>query len=93
MAVAELPPRVLTNVQDVCPDYELKGDSSRSLLEQFGAVIRQWQDRPSMHVSPAEELETVSHVPFPKAGTMKVRFRISGPMAPRIVDIDEATEE
>ncbi len=93
MAVAELPPRAFRTFQDVCPDYELKGDSSRSLLEEFGAAIRQWQDRPSIHVNPSEEPESISHVPFSKAGTMKVRFKMAGPMTPRLVNNDEATEE
>ena len=93
MAVADLPPRTSSTFQDVCPYYEFEGDSSRSLLEEFGAVIRHWEDRPGVHVSSIDESESISHLPFPKAGTMKVRFTMAGAMMPRVIEIDEADEE
>lgn len=93
MAVADLPPRTFATFQDVCPYYELEGDSSRSLLEEFGAAIRQWQNRPSVVVNPLEDTESILHLQFPKAGTMKVRFKMAGAMTPRVIDIDEAVEE
>lgn len=93
MAVADLPPRTSSTFQDVCPYYEFEGDSSRSLLEEFGAAMRQWQNRPSVIMNSIEDAESISHLPFPKAGTMKVRFKMAGAMMPRVIDIDEADEE
>ena len=93
MAVADLPPRTSSTFQDVCPYYEFEGDSSRSLLEEFGAAIRQWQNRPSVLVNAIEDTESTSHLPFAKAGTMKVRFKFAGTMMPRVIDMEEAIEE
>lgn len=93
MAVADLPPRTSAAFQDVCAYYELEGDSSRSLLEEFGAAILQWENRPSVVVNPVEDTESILHLQFPKAGTMKVRFKMAGAMNPRVIDIDEAVEE
>ena len=62
MAVADLPPRTSSTFQDVCPYYEFEGDSSRILLEQFGAAIRQWQNRPSVVVNSIEDTESILHV-------------------------------
>ncbi len=93
MAVADLPPRTSSTVQDVCPYYEFEGDSSRSLLEEFGAAIRQWQNRPSVLVNSIEDTESTSHLPFAKAGTMKLRFKFAGTMMPRVIDMEEAIEE
>jgi|GEM_PF-6853814 len=93
MAVADLPPRTSATIQDVCPYYEFEGDSSRILLEQFGAAIRQWQNRPSVLVNSIEDTESTSHLSFAKAGTMKVRFKMAGAMTPRVIDMEEAVEE
>ena len=93
MAVAELPPRSSATFQDVCPYYELEGESSRSLREEFGAAIRQWQNRPSVLVNSIEDTESTSHLSFAKAGTMKVRFKMVGAMSPRVIDMEEAVEE
>lgn len=93
MAVADLPPRTFATFQEVCPYYELEGDSSRSLLEEFGAAIRQWQNRPSVVVDSIGDNESISHLPFPQAGTMKLRFKMAGAMTPRVIDINEAAEE
>ena len=93
MAVADLPPRTSSTFQDVCPYYEFEGDRSRILLEQFGAAIRQWQNRPSVVVNSIEDTESILHLPFAKAGTMKVRFKMTGAMTPRVIDMEEAVEE
>ena len=59
----------------------------------FGAVLRHWENRPSVLVGSLNESESISHLPFPEAGTMKVRFKMAGAMMPRVIDIDEADEE
>jgi hypothetical protein len=92
MAVADLPPRTLATIQEVCPYYELEGDSSRSLLEEFGSVIRQWQNRPGVVVDSMGDTESISHLPFRKAGTMRVRFKMAGAMTPRVIETEEAVE-
>lgn len=93
MAVADLPPRSPLTFQDVCPFYELEGESSRSLLTEFGHVMRQWQDRPSVVLQSDDLTENPGHISFPKAGTMRVRFRMAGAMKPRMIDMDEASDE
>ncbi len=93
MAVADLPPQGASTFQDVCPFYELEGDSGRELIDRFGIAILQWQNRPSILVNSIEDTESTSHLPFAKAGTMKVRFKFAGSMKPRMIDIDEAADE
>ena len=93
MAVADLPLQVSATFQEVCTFYELEGESSRSLLTEFGLVMRQWQDRPSVDLQNDDQTESVGHISFPTAGTMRVRFRMAGAMKPRAIDIDEAADE
>ena len=93
MAVADLSRRSSNIIQDVCQFYELESDTSRSLMVQFGKVMLQWQDRPSVPVESSEETELISHLRFRKAGTMRVRFKTAGAMTPRVIDEYEVVEE
>ncbi len=93
MAVAELPPKCVSTFQDVCPFYELEGDSGRELIDRFGIAILQWQNRPSILIDSIAETESDSHLQFRKAGTMRVRFKMAGAMQPRVIEIAEAVEE
>ena len=89
MAVASLPHHVATPVQEVQSCYELEGDTSRDLIEQFGSVFAQWQNRPSFSIDLIDDSDAINHVPFRKVGTIKVRFRKALPMKPRVIDIEE----
>jgi hypothetical protein len=93
MAVADLPPRTFAAFQDVCAYYELEGDSSRGLLDEFAAALLQWEDRPSVSIDSISDNESISHLSFRNAGTMKVRFKLAGAMTPRVIDVAEALEE
>ena len=87
MAVADLPPRFLPTCQDIRPYYALEGDSSRRLVDQFGVKMFQWQNRPSVVAETGRDEETLEHLLFHKAGTIRVRFRMAGPMQPRVIDV------
>lgn len=89
MAIADLPRRSSNIIQDICAFYELEGDTSRSLILQFRTAMLQWQDCPSVLMELIEETELISHLPFPKAGTMRVRFKMAGAMTPRVIDVEE----
>ena len=89
MAIAVLPRRSSNIIQDICPFYELEGDTSRSLIVQFRTAMLQWQARPSVLVEYIDETESISHLRFHKAGTMKVRFKTAGAMTPRVIDVEE----
>jgi len=93
MAVACLPPHVATPFQEVQSCYELEGDGSRDLVEQYGLAYAQWRNRPSLSVEPEYALDAINHVPFKKVGTIKVRFKKSHPMKPRVIDIEEFDPE
>lgn len=93
MAVADLPPRVSFTFQDVCPFYELEGDSSRRLLVQFGTAILQWQDRPGVLIEANDDTESITHLPFEKAGKIRVRFKMAEIMLPRVIDAAGTGEE
>lgn len=93
MAVADLPPQGASTFHDVCPYYELEGDSGRELIDRFGMAIQQWRNRPSVLVNSIEDTESTSHLPFAKAGTMKVRFKFAGPMTLRVIDMEDVIEE
>jgi len=89
MAVAHLPPHFESSIQEVRPCYELEGNGSRDLVEQFDSAYTQWRNRPSFSLEPADESEAITHVPFKKVGTIKVRFKKSYPMKPRVIDVEE----
>jgi len=89
MAIVDMPRRTSNMIQDVCPFYELEGDTSRSLVLQFRTALLQWQACPSVLVESTEETESISHLPFRKAGMMKVRFKTAGAMTPRAIDVEE----
>jgi len=89
MAVACLPPHVATPFQEVQSCYEFEGDSSRDLVKQFALAYTQWRNRPSLSVELEYDSDAINHVPFKKMGTIKVRFKKSHPMKPRVIDIEE----
>ena len=89
MAIADLPRRSSNIIQDVCPFYELEGDTSRSLIVQFRTAMLQWLDRSGVLAESIAETESISHLRFPKAGTMRVRFKTAGAMTPRVIDVEE----
>lgn len=94
MVVAELPPQhIISPIQEVRSYYELEGVDSLNFLKQFEGVVTQWQDRPSFSVEVEDDLDTFNHVPFKKAGTIKVRFKKAQPMKPRVIDIEEFMTE
>jgi len=93
MAVACLPPHVENSFQAVQSCYELEGDSSRDLVKQFSLAYTQWRNRPSLSVELEYASDAINHVPFKKAGTIKVRFKKSHPMKPRVIDIEEFEPE
>lgn len=88
MAIADLPRRSSNIIQDICAFYELEGDTSRSLILQFRTAMLQWQDCPSVLMELIEETELISHLPFRKAGTMKVHFKTAGALTPRVIDVE-----
>ena len=50
-------------------------------------------DRQSVLVESIEETESISHLRFRKAGTMRVRFKMAGAMTPRVIDVHAVVEE
>jgi len=93
MAVANLPPYFESPIQEVRYCYGLEGNSSRDLVEQFDIANAQWRNRPSLQEEPKDASDAINHVPFKKVGTIKVRFKKSHPMKPRVIDIEEFEPE
>ena len=93
MAVADLPPRIESPVQEVQSIYALEGDSSQQLVGQFKSAFHQWTDRPGYLANSKAADEEHQHVPFASAGRIKVRFSPPKRMKPRQLDLSDDTKE
>jgi hypothetical protein len=92
MAIADLPPSIEHRVAEVRFTCDLEGEAGQALVHQFARAVEQWNDLPSQSIV-QDVHDEIRHVPFAKAGTMKVRFSKPTRMKPRQLDMSDQVED